>query len=104
MNGTQLLRVRNFLRKLRKRGNMKTDPDHKPLDPAPLGEREYEDGGWYQFERWAGVSWFGGKEQPKERYGTIRSDTQVPSRQPIEEICSEQPEPSPKPKSRYPEG
>jgi hypothetical protein len=57
---------------------IKIDPDHKPLDNAPFGEKEYEDGGWYIFERWAGVSWFGGKPEDaeyKERYGTIRSDT-----------------------------
>lgn len=63
----------------------KSDADHKPLDPAPLGQREYEDGGWYQFERWAGVSWFGGHTENKERYGTIRCDETIRSRQPIVE-------------------
>ena len=69
---------------------IKIDPDHKPIDPAPLGEREYEDGGWYQFERWAGVSWFGGHSphMNDERYGTIRTDTQVKSRFPIKEVPS----------------
>jgi hypothetical protein len=81
---------------------IKIDPDHKPLDNSPLGVREYEDGGWYQFERWAGVSWFGGHSTMKERYGTIRSDTQVPSRFPIVERDSRNgTEPKPKPKSRY---
>lgn len=69
---------------------MKIDPDHKPLEGGPLGEREYEDGGWYQFERWAGVSYFGGHNPRPERYGTIRSDTQVPSRFPIVETPSRQ--------------
>lgn len=54
---------------------IKIDPDHKPLEGGPLTEKEYEDGAWYQFERWAGVSWFGGHAEHKERYGTIRSDT-----------------------------
>lgn len=64
---------------------MKIDPDHKPIDPAPLGNREYEDGGWYHFERWAGVSWFNGHSEYKddERYGTIRSDKKIKSRFPI---------------------
>lgn len=54
---------------------VKTDPDHKALEDNVLGEREYEDGGWSIFERWAGVSWFQGHNPLKERYGTIRSDT-----------------------------
>ena len=63
---------------------IKIDPDHRALeDQGPLGEREYEDGGWANFERWAGVSWFGGHAEYKERYGTIRNDMQVPSRFPI---------------------
>lgn len=60
-----------------------TDPDHQPTSHGILSEREFEDGGWYQFERWAGVSWFGGHSKLTERYGTIRSDTKIPSRFPI---------------------
>ncbi len=80
---------------------IKIDPDHKPLDEGALSQREYEDGGWYIFERWAGVSWFGGHNKLTERYGTIRSDTQVPSRFPIVEETSRNAEPKPKPKSRF---
>ncbi len=84
---------------------MKKDLDHQPQDPAPLGEREFEDGGWYQFERWAGISYFGGHSERVERYGTIRSDTQVPSRFPIVEKESRNgTEPKPKPKTRFPAG
>ncbi len=82
---------------------MKSEPDHVPQDPAPFPAREWEDGGWADFERWCGISYFGGKEPSKERYGTIRSDTQVPSRFPIvEETSRNGTEPSPKPKSRFP--
>jgi len=81
---------------------IKIDPDHKPLDPAPLEEREYEDGGWYQFERWCGISYFGGHSNLTERYGTIRSDKKIKSRFPIMEKESiNGVEPSPKPKSRF---
>lgn len=84
---------------------MKKDLDHQPQDPAPLPAREWEDGGWADLERWAGISWFGGKEPSKERYGTIRSDTEVPSRFPIVEKESRNgTEPEPKPESRYPAG
>lgn len=65
-----------------------TDPDHQPLAHGVLSEREYEDGGWFQFERWAGVSYFGGHSKHTERYGTIRSDKKIPSRFPIHD-CTE---------------
>jgi hypothetical protein len=29
-----------------------------------------EDGGWSQFEAWAGQEWFGGDNPYKERYGS----------------------------------
>ena len=67
---------------------MKTDFDHMPIQTEQLGEREKEDSGWGQFERWAGVSWFGGHNPLKERYGTIRSDTSTTSRFPLKETES----------------
>ena len=80
---------------------IKIDPDHKPIDDAPFPVREWEDGGWATFERWAGVSWFGGHSKMTERYGTIRSDTKVPARFPIVEEKSRNEQPNPKPKSRF---
>lgn len=62
---------------------MKIDPDHRPSEARQFTKREYEDGGWVNFEQWAGVSWFGGINPPKEKYGTIRNDKKIPSRFPI---------------------
>lgn len=64
---------------------IKTDPDHQHTSHGVFTNREWEDGGWAHFERWAGVSWFNGHSEykDKERYGTIRSDKKIPSRFPI---------------------
>lgn len=81
---------------------IKIDPDHKPLNPAPLGEAECQAGGWSQFEQWAGVQWFGDINKYTERYGPIGDENNVTSRFPIVEKESRNgQEPSPKPKSRY---
>ena len=53
----------------------------KPISNAPLPVKEKnEDGGWSQFEAWAGQEWFGGDNPYKEqeRYDSSNTKSKFP--------------------------